>query len=994
MRRLVVLLVLVLVAVVAVLLWAVVLDQAPSPPHADDPAAIDESGPDEDTSVESRSDATTDVDGDRPRTSRHTSETDEPAAEEVGRRLRVTVLDEAGSLLEGIAVACKPAPLVVTDERGVADLGELPARVLGEAGGRVELQVITDVWTWDPVVHVVEVAPGAGDATAELRLPTSVLPVIVLRLQPEVPRTTQLRLRFPPAPVNYGRVVVPGRDTVRIPLHPPRRDILRIETVCPGFENAYIEIEAPRELGDHVVELPLVQGGVAAFGQVVEADGSAAADVVVTAYAGRDPEHVVRTLRTDDEGRFPIEPAMLGHSLLARRIGESCSQWVDLDDDTPADIVLTLGPGATIHGKVTEEDGTPAENALVWVNLVPKVDRKFVEETRTDAEGHYRVSGLPEGWWVRPTLFWHAPYSPVPGAPSPFYVGSREAALEKDEARITGGEGWEFERDLEAVRYPGADYAFRLVFPDAAELPETVTASGDGWSRVWALDPETRTVDWHLESGERHDIRFVAGHWIGRATGLVVEDRVNRTVDVVMERRTRVFVQVMDESGDFALRSGLTIDVATADESPAEEGFPDTESLGEVATDETGRAEITAMLPTVSKLQTDLDAKTVYDVRLVVRGDGLLPRNVHEHPPDWVLPTPEVIARLSRPEDWVIEVQPRAAPVVELEVVDANARPLAGERLRIDGDVPVVPDEVVTDASGLARIQVLTDIQVDEIDESVITFLDVYRMEVEFEVLQAVRTGRFRVVRPAVRQVELRALYPDGEPIAGLRLVNELTTLTDADGRMTLTLPTGDAGITVQPFGHERRYVEIPAELREVELRLEPLLSVWVFVHAPGVEGQRARVFAETLDGTRVAGMGSSDLRSGEAFTHMGLPAEELLIRVFTEDKRWGATVRRLPDQEEVHVHLVERQPQPVRVRILGPDGEPLRDTQVVFGTSGSASSSTTNLVTDATGELALELYGDRYQLSASRNRVGAGGVRVLVEDHRPPEEVIVIRLR
>jgi hypothetical protein len=63
--------------------------------------------------------------------------------------------------------------------------------------------------------------------------------------------------------------------------------------------------------------------------------------------------------------------------------------------------VVVLSRGATVEGTVVDDAGTPVEDARLWVNPVdpddPDADLEGSQEGRTDADGAFRVTGLPEG---------------------------------------------------------------------------------------------------------------------------------------------------------------------------------------------------------------------------------------------------------------------------------------------------------------------------------------------------------------------------------------------------------------------------------------------------------------------------------------------------------------------------------------------------------------------------------------------------------------------
>lgn len=105
---------------------------------------------------------------------------------------------------------------------------------------------------------------------------------------------------------------------------------------------------------------------------------------------GEAPPHARTT--SDAQGRFSLEGLEAGTYAL----------WADgsfgtvLRRNVPAgseELVLRVGPGMLLSGRVRDEDGHPVARALVTALLV-EPSRFF--DTLTDAEGHWRLGPLPE----------------------------------------------------------------------------------------------------------------------------------------------------------------------------------------------------------------------------------------------------------------------------------------------------------------------------------------------------------------------------------------------------------------------------------------------------------------------------------------------------------------------------------------------------------------------------------------------------------------------
>ncbi len=104
--------------------------------------------------------------------------------------------------------------------------------------------------------------------------------------------------------------------------------------------------------------------------------------------------------RSQPDGRFELAHLTPGeHTLRANAAGFAMT-WVD-EVQAPLDardeLVITLGQGGAIEGKVTRDDGGPwagVEVVAVAMDLVQRLRQSFAL-ARTDAEGRYRFEHLP-----------------------------------------------------------------------------------------------------------------------------------------------------------------------------------------------------------------------------------------------------------------------------------------------------------------------------------------------------------------------------------------------------------------------------------------------------------------------------------------------------------------------------------------------------------------------------------------------------------------------
>ena len=140
---------------------------------------------------------------------------------------------------------------------------------------------------------------------------------------------------------------------------------------------------------------------VAVEGRVVDAQGHPLQGVTVF----RPPGERSRAM-TDDDGRFRL--GRLGPdrtALLCTRFEGYAPAWIPWrarDANGPLEIVLERG--GTLEGRVTEWNGTPVRGADVSSGAGPLAWGQ--PRTRTDAQGRFRLEGVPPGspriWASRP----------------------------------------------------------------------------------------------------------------------------------------------------------------------------------------------------------------------------------------------------------------------------------------------------------------------------------------------------------------------------------------------------------------------------------------------------------------------------------------------------------------------------------------------------------------------------------------------------------------
>lgn len=138
----------------------------------------------------------------------------------------------------------------------------------------------------------------------------------------------------------------------------------------------------------------------AALFAVAGADAETPALTIVTARGGPgQPFKGVQRgqVRTGASGAFSIPWRFPKADVLARSAGYVVASACHVDAAAP--LTIRLKRGLTIEGFVVTADGKPVEGALLAVRPAPGVPREpgHVEQTTSDARGHFLVGGLVRG---------------------------------------------------------------------------------------------------------------------------------------------------------------------------------------------------------------------------------------------------------------------------------------------------------------------------------------------------------------------------------------------------------------------------------------------------------------------------------------------------------------------------------------------------------------------------------------------------------------------
>ncbi|MCK6448484.1 MAG: carboxypeptidase regulatory-like domain-containing protein [Planctomycetes bacterium] len=195
-----------------------------------------------------------------------------------------------------------------------------------------------------------------------------------------------------------GRFVLAGLE----------RGAWELYALADGFGDAEpLALELPRDASAPPIEFRLQRAAVVA-GTVLGFDGRPVAGAVVGRSIGladlkrrfapsKEPDDV----KTDDAGRFRLEPLSAGPLLVAARApGAAASEKLELElapGEVREDVTLTLRRGGTLIGELYGEDGKP----LAGVNVIVQVPSQDSPQRMpsTDSSGRFREEHLEPGTW-------------------------------------------------------------------------------------------------------------------------------------------------------------------------------------------------------------------------------------------------------------------------------------------------------------------------------------------------------------------------------------------------------------------------------------------------------------------------------------------------------------------------------------------------------------------------------------------------------------------
>ena len=269
---------------------------------------------------------------------------------------------------------------------------------------------------------------------------------------------------------------------------------------------------------------------------------------------GDFPGPVALTTRSDDDGRFALaHVGAPGATLLVQAAGFAPTSLSV--EHLESELELVLRPGATVLGRVLRPDGRPAADVRVgsepthkaseWAANVPGYDlarRGFPEQTRTDADGRFRLEHV------------------TPGARTLWAGDARGAASTSLE--LGEGESHEWNPVL------GGEHSLRLRVLDEQDAPlegwlvvlRRPGGGGTWWIRRLFVDAEGRVETHECPSGEvLLDVLDRTGLGPSRASRRVAASAEELVVRVDTRSLATVRGLLLDSAGAPALEGTLQL---------------------------------------------------------------------------------------------------------------------------------------------------------------------------------------------------------------------------------------------------------------------------------------------------------------------------------------------------------------------------------------------------------------------------------------------------
>lgn len=441
---------------------------------------------------------------------------------------------------------------------------------------------------------------------------------------------------------------------------------------------------------------------------------------------GRDPQwRMQRAGVADAAGRFDARGYQHRREAYRRQYGSApylvaivpgrgTSAWLEVPPDGTTGAELRVRAGGEVTGTVRDPE---SGRAIPLAGLQAEVESQggfgaIGAVARADAEGRYRVAGLPPRRILRVRVVADAHAEPI--ADVDRLLEPPLQALEAGRAARFFGPGERTVLDVEAFGHPGVVAVFTLSVPEGAAMPERVTVThGYAFSQpnttrrrggaisstggnerssiryagdrievsrerdaAYPIDPQRPEITLFLPAGMNHVGIYTeiltSAPWSSDIAGYGPPLRVARA----LTPKRAVMVQLVDAAGAPVERAGVRVLLTQyrVSGTDSETGT----SLGDVHTAASGRAEITRLLRPVGP-----DAGGAGDrIGFALEGAGLY---LAEH---WgsgdaaLMLTGAQLAALLQPAapgaPAVVRVPALPARPLSFRVVDAAGRPLSG----------------------------------------------------------------------------------------------------------------------------------------------------------------------------------------------------------------------------------------------------------------------------------------------------------------------------
>lgn len=699
-------------------------------------------------------------------------------------------------------------------------------------------------------------------------------------------------------------------------------------------------------------DAPAAAGPNGGGGLVVDASGTPVAGVRVVAFTDRDPARPVAEEVTGTDGRFDLEP-FGGTEVVALERGRRCSEWTDVPDGAES-FTLALGRGATVRGTVRYERRRAAADVPVQIQLAAGPSPP-AWTARTDADGRFEVSGIPEGWWVRPCIRYRARLGPAKREHGPHTRPAPAAYVANGQAWVAGGPGSSFERDLVARQFASAPYTFVLRFPDGVTPPrhvlvQTWDADLTGHSsgpEILEGDPPTFTR--MLDVDREFVVRVRAPDHAGESDVLLAETEEARTVEIDMRPAPRVVARLVRGDGRPAEVEDVRVHVARVHDGI--DGGADS-----APTDATGRADVTWCIPFASVYDHD-----GCELVVALGGPGVFRARLLGDAPNLRVEGRAFAARVRSGEDPVVlDVPLIEPPRLTLTVTDDSGAPVPGVELVTEPGEPFWPGTATTDAEGRTTFDVLAPPDAPAWDEAAIAAQAPWSGSLALDGAAAEQLmaddGERTMVVHARRSVRVRVVDDTGAAVEGARVrAHGPSVLTDAHGIATVRAADGDS-VVVSAEDHVVAFERVENGATEVRAVLERLREVTVRIAASDPEWEGVvRCEAKAASGTFRGGRAVLG-PDGVGSLRMHLPVAPATVVVRSEDDLWEGRAEIAADAPEVDVVLARRRLHTVRLRILDGSGDPLVSRRLALRLQDRAHLLDRELVTDERGEIRVDL--------------------------------------